>query len=91
MDTINGKKIVEVLNDILEVLNEFLSLYGDKHRTEVLLDKFAVMRKLNISESTYYRYIKRGLLRPRQIGGTDYFYERDLVEALEESYKKGKL
>lgn len=85
------KTIVHLLSNIFGVLDQFKSTYEEKHQRGALLDKFQVMRKLQISDTTYRRHIKKGLLRPRRIGGTDYFYEQDLAEALKEGRRKGRI
>jgi len=87
----NLNKIVQLLGDILQILDSMKGLHEEKYETHPLLDKYQVMRKLQISDTTYRRHIKKGLLRPRRIGGTDYFYERDIVDALEESRRKGRI
>lgn len=82
---------MHLLSGISGVLDQFKSTYEEKHQRGALLDKYQVMRKLQISDTTYRRHIKKGLLRPRRIGGTDYFYERDIVDAFEESRRKGRI
>ncbi len=58
---------------------------------EEVLRKNQVIDILKISDSTYYRHIKNGILVPRQLGNRSFFYHSDLVEALEYSKVRGYL
>lgn len=49
-----------------------------------------VLDKLNMSESTYRRNIKIGLLNPMRLNGIDTYFEEDLLRAMEESRRKGR-
>lgn len=44
-----------------------------------LLNKQETMDYLGITNSTYYRWIQEGKLRPRGLPGQDYFYESELI------------
>ncbi len=54
-----------------------------------ILDKYAVMQILNISERTLRNYVKDGFLRRSIIRGKSYFLYRDLLEMIEK-YKRKK-
>lgn len=86
-------------------MNEILYLLRDIHRyTQIfaskqdpvsledkkLRTKQEVMDLLKMSESTYKRNIKAGLLTPMKINGFDLYFEEDLLEAMEESRRKGR-
>ncbi len=54
-----------------------------------VLRRGQVMDILKISERTYYRHIRNGILVPRKLGKGNYFYYEDLTEALEYSRIRG--
>ncbi len=56
-----------------------------------LLDIQDVMKKLGISESTYYRFVRNGQLKPRKKGRRHYYYLSDLHEQLSESFRRGRI
>jgi hypothetical protein len=75
-DTIISIKnlLQQTVHLIKEVTEYFLEIkatldYQDFKQSEPILDKYDAMNKLHISRSTYYRYVKIGLLIPRKIGG----------------------
>ena len=78
------------IHKFLESLTE-QCLSPRQHLPERLLSAQDVMNKLNIGEATYYRFVKKGALKPRMKGSRHYFYEADLVEALEESKRRGRI
>lgn len=55
-----------------------------------LLDIRDVMERLGISESTYYRFVRNGELKPRKKGRRHYYYLSDLHEQLKESIRRGR-
>lgn len=55
-----------------------------------LLNRKEVMYRLNITESTYTRWLERGILVPRRVGKRHFYTEADLERAFEESARKGK-
>lgn len=57
---------------------------------EGLLSRKEVMYKLNIKDSTYSRWIERGILVPRKMGRRHFYSEADLERAFRESVRKGK-
>lgn len=56
-----------------------------------LLDKNQVMEKLNIKDSTYRRYVKEGYLQPMSFEKIDWYFGCDLVKAMRESRRKGRI
>ncbi|TYR36694.1 helix-turn-helix domain-containing protein [Sphingobacterium phlebotomi] len=60
------------------------------HEMHLLLTRKEVMGKLNIKDSTYTRWVDRGILVPRIMGTRHFYTEDDLGRAFEESKRKGK-
>ncbi|NGM62671.1 hypothetical protein G5B30_12170 [Sphingobacterium sp. SGG-5] len=56
-----------------------------------LWTKQDVLDRLNMSERTYKRNLQTGLLKPMRLNGFDEYFEEDLLEALEESRRKGRI
>lgn len=54
-------------------------------------NKRQVMDMLNMSESTYKRNLKVDLLIPMRLSGDDEYFEEDLLRALEESRRRGRV
>lgn len=94
-----GQKLVEQSQTIIELLEiitqqnqEIQSLQENQtplHERK-LRTKQEVMDLLKMSESTYKRNIKVGLLIPMKINGFDLYFEEDLLKAMEESRRKGR-
>lgn len=86
-------EIVPYLKDIYHILTEIRDLYALPHRSlddDRLLDKQQVISMLNISDTTYRRYVKAGRLRPMRLHGIDMYREDDLLQELRESRRKGR-
>lgn len=60
------------------------------HEMHLLLTRKEVMDKLNIKDSTYTRWVDRGILVPRIMGRRHFYTEDDLGDAFKESKRKGK-
>lgn len=58
---------------------------------EEWMGKQEVLDYLQISDRTYRRQVESGLLKPMNIGGGDFYFKRQLVEALEESRRRGRV
>ncbi|WP_437920429.1 hypothetical protein [Sphingobacterium sp. LRF_L2] len=43
-----------------------------------------------MSESTYKRDVRLGLLKPMRLNGTDVYFEEDLLKAMGEGRNKGR-
>jgi len=56
-----------------------------------LWSKHEIIEKLGMSETTYKRHLKSNLLNPIRLGGTDLYFEEDIVQAMEESRRKGRV
>jgi AraC-like DNA-binding protein len=54
-------------------------------------NKRQVMDLLNMSESTYKRNLKADLLIPMRLNGDDEYFEEDILRALEESRRRGRV
>ncbi|GHE44096.1 hypothetical protein [Sphingobacterium griseoflavum] len=61
------------------------------HSRKRLYSKQEVLDMMNMTEITYRRNLKKGLLNPIRIAGVDLYFEEDLIEAMNESRRKGKL
>ena len=53
------------------------------------MDRNAVIHYLQISERTFFRLKKQGIIHPHRIGGRDYYYKPELAAALGLSMLKG--
>lgn len=53
--------------------------------------KQEVFEEFNISDSTYKRHINSGLLDPMRFTGGDEYFEEDLLKAMEESRRRGRI
>lgn len=88
-------KIVDLLTEINDKLNRvghhLLSAQQKKvdWKVDALLTRMAVVSKLGISERTYNRWVKSGILIPIRLGNKHYYREEDLTEAIQRSINKG--
>lgn len=80
------------MSKIIQVLEAIFNLLCDRDRLSLdsLMDKYEVMAVLKISESTYRRYVKKGILVPMKLDGIDMYFKKDIINALENSRRKGK-
>lgn len=58
---------------------------------EELMSKQEVLDYLQISDRTYRRQVESGLLKPMNIGGGDFYFKSQLVAALKESRRRGRV
>lgn len=58
---------------------------------EEWMGKQEVLDYLQISDRTYRRQVESGLLNPMNIGGGDFYFKSQLVEALQESRRRGRV
>jgi len=81
------------LKELVSLLKELKTLYTDStvHKSGKLLNKQDVISLLNISDTTYRRYVKMGRLRPMKLRGIDMYREEDLLLELQESRRKGRV
>lgn len=79
--------IVHLLKAIYELLKDSQICRQETecscHQALGLLDKQEVMAYLKITESTYYRWIRKGLLQPRGVDGQHRFFKQDLAPLFE--------
>ena len=54
-----------------------------------LMTRMAVIDKLGISERTYNRWVKNGILEPIKMGNKHFYREEDLKNAIRRSINKG--
>lgn len=54
-----------------------------------LMTRMAVVSRLGISERTYNRWVKAGVLTPIVLGNKHYYREVDLQEAIKRSVNRG--
>ncbi|WP_437922415.1 helix-turn-helix transcriptional regulator [Sphingobacterium sp. LRF_L2] len=88
------------MQDILMVLHKIFNSLEDSKPSDgrklapledrKLWTKQEVIDKLGMSESTYKRNVRSGLLKPMRLNGTDVYFEEDLLKAMEESRNKGR-
>ncbi|HWV72964.1 MAG TPA: helix-turn-helix domain-containing protein [Pseudosphingobacterium sp.] len=80
------KIAVELLNAIYQLLKiqiEHKQLCEHCRQDDTWLDKWEVMDYLRITESTYYRWIQKGVIQPRGGSGQHRFFKNDLHQLFE--------
>ncbi|NGF55404.1 DNA-binding protein [Parapedobacter sp. SGR-10] len=85
---------IAVLTAIYDILLEIKHQHVRTHRPleqRKRWTKQEVLDKLNMSESTYKRNLKNGLLHPIRLNGIDEYFEEDILMALEESRRRGRI
>ncbi|MCC2598200.1 hypothetical protein [Sphingobacterium sp. FBM7-1] len=95
------KMIIELLTTIKNQLGKLIDLFTElvdiKRQQRVPLQerhiwtKGELLDKMNMSEPTYNRNLKKELLIPMRLGGSDMYFEEDILKAIEESRRKGKI
>ncbi|MFD2966745.1 hypothetical protein [Sphingobacterium bambusae] len=92
------KKYIETIIILLRKIIE--ALQNEKESSSVgrpplterkFYSKQDVLKLLNMTDVTYKRNLKKGILNPMRLIGTDVYFEEDLLKALEESRMKGKI
>ncbi|QRY59784.1 helix-turn-helix domain-containing protein [Sphingobacterium siyangense] len=83
--------LTEINNKLLPVGHHLLPAEQKNMEWNInaLLTRMAVVSKLGISERTYNRWVKAGILVPIQLGNKHYYREQDLQEAIRRSINKG--
>jgi hypothetical protein len=56
-----------------------------------LMTRMAVVSRLGISERTYNRWVKSGILKPICLGNKHYYREQDLQDAIKRSIDRGMI
>lgn len=88
-------KIVDLLTEINEKLSSaahhILPIIENRELWNVdqLMTRMAVVSRLGISERTYNRWVKSGVLKPICLGNKHYYREEDLQDAIKRSIAKG--
>lgn len=80
-------ELLELAHEIAELKRQQRQSLAERH----LWTKEELQKKTNMTEPTYHRNLKRELLNPMRLGGTDLYFEEDILKALEESRRKGKV
>lgn len=85
--------ILDVLVKIYEIMQLiYTKSYGNLTLQEdQLLTRQEVMDYLGISESTYKRKVRKGILKPSKMPGGDRFYKSELREEFLESKRRGRI
>ncbi len=91
-------KKIDVLIDVLQKIYQILVLvYNSKYHGNIAFDEDPQMDRqevkdyLGISESTYKRKVKEGILRPQKLPGGDKFYKSELLAEFKESRRRGRV
>lgn len=86
-------EIVQLLREINAKLSahHLSSEFGQmtKWNIDELMTRMAVVSRLGISERTYNRWVKSGVLKPIYLGNKHYYREDDLQDAIKRSIAKG--
>lgn len=83
-----------LLREIRDALMNIIDQYTNTSSLPLkrrIYSKQQVLEMLNMTEITYRRNLKKGLLKPIRIAGIDLYFEEDLIAAMNESRRKGKL
>jgi len=86
--------VLQVLKDTYLLVKEIKQHIGQRRlplEKRRRWTKWEVIQELGMSESTYNRHIKSGLLRPMRLTGEDNYFDEDLQEAFEQSRLKGRI
>lgn len=87
------------IDTLLDLLYKIYLILGNQQLSPLLpadtdeepMTRQQVKDYLGISESTYKRKVKDGTLRPLKMPGGDRFYKHQLVKALGESKRRGRI
>jgi len=90
----NFEKLLALLTQIhllLKALHEQTHAEKNLPDNEELLTRLQVLEHLKISDSTYRRHVKKGILKPMKMPGGHRYYKHDLEEAFKESIRRGRI
>lgn len=85
---------------VLKSINRLLKRSFARHQTDTmyegldlnqLMTRMAVIARLGISERTYNRWVKSGVLKPIEFGNRHFYREEDVQDAVRRSINKGLL
>ncbi|TCD28649.1 DNA-binding protein [Pedobacter psychrodurus] len=89
---------IDALLDVLSKIYQILVLvYNSKYHGAIgfdedpQMDRQEVKDYLGISESTYKRKVKEGVLRPLKLPGGDKYYKSQLLGEFKESKRRGRV
>lgn len=88
-------EIVIMLKEINEKMFKiFRRIFPDESEKQIvevdlLMTRMMVVSRLGISERTYNRWVKAGVLTPIVLGNKHYYREEDLREAIKRSVNRG--
>ncbi|MCS3556801.1 MULTISPECIES: helix-turn-helix domain-containing protein [unclassified Sphingobacterium] len=88
-------EIVIMLKEINEKMFKiFRRIFPDESEKQIvevdlLMTRMMVVSRLGISERTYNRWVKVGILTPIVLGNKHYYREEDLREAIKRSINRG--
>ncbi len=85
---------IQLLREIRNALMSIIDQYANDKSLDKkirLYSKQEVLDMMNMTEITYRRNLKKGLLKPIRIAGVDLYFKEDLIAAMNESRRKGKL
>lgn len=89
---------IDALLDVLSKIYQILVLvYNSKYHGNIAfeedpqMDRQEVKDYLGISESTYKRKVKQGVLRPLKLPGGDKYYKSQLMSEFKESKRRGRV
>ena len=88
------------LDEIVQLLREINAKLSAHHLSsepgqmtkwniDELMTRMAVVSRLGISERTYNRWVKSGVLKPIYLGNKHYYREEHLQDAIKRSITKG--
>ncbi len=94
------KYFMSQLDEIVQLLREINAKLSAHHlfsesgqmtkwNIDELMTRMAVVSRLGISERTYNRWVKSGVLKPIYLGNKHYYREEDIQMALKRSVEKG--
>ncbi|APU98509.1 hypothetical protein BV902_21010 [Sphingobacterium sp. B29] len=94
------KYFMSQLDEIVQLLREINAKLSAHHLSsepgqmtkwniDELMTRMAVVSRLGISERTYNRWVKSGVLKPIYLGNKHYYREEDLQDAIKRSIAKG--
>ncbi|MDR6734495.1 helix-turn-helix domain-containing protein [Sphingobacterium sp. 2149] len=90
-------EIVQLLREINDKLSCKAYQIMPKEGTQIewsvdeLMTRMAVVSRLGISERTYNRWVKSGVLKPICLGNKHYYREQDLQDAIKRSIDRGMI
>lgn len=81
----------EINEKMFKIFQRIFPDEGEKQPVEVdlLMTRMMVVSRLGISERTYNRWVKAGILTPIVLGNKHYYREEDLREAIKRSVNRG--